>query len=95
MLNGRLGARAVNALQRAEKKSEEVGTGGQTGCLIKDQSTDLCNGKEGTKIGVSSSAAAVLFPDILSERAERMNLCHPSILKEEAFNLKLHKELQE
>lgn len=81
-------------MQRAENRSEEVGTGGQTGCLIKDQSTDLCNGKEGTKIGVSASAAA-LFPDILGERAERMNLCHPPILKEEAFNLKLHKELQE
>lgn len=46
------------------------------------------------KAGVSSSAAG-LFPDIPSERAGRMNLCHPSILKEEAFNLKLHKELQE
>lgn len=84
----------MNVLQRAENEPEEVGTGGQTGCLIKDQSTDLCSGKEGTKIGVSSSAAG-LFPDRLSERAERMNLCHPSILKEEAFNLKLHKELQE
>lgn len=81
-------------MQRAEKKSEEVGAGGQTGCLIKDHSTDLCNVKEGLKIGVPSPAAD-LFPDILSERAERMNLCHPSILKEEAFNLKLHKELQE
>lgn len=93
MLNRKLEAQRVNVLQRAENKSKDVEAGGQTGCLIKDQSTDLCNVKEGTKIGVSSSAAD-LFPDILSERGKRMSLCHSSIFKEKVFNLKLHKELQ-
>lgn len=80
-------------MQRAENKSKDTGTGGQADGLIKDQSTDLCRVKEGTKIGFSSSAAD-LFPDILSERGKRMSLCHSSIFKEEAFNLKLHEELQ-
>lgn len=93
MLNRKLEAQGVNVLQRAESKSKDMGAGGQKGCLIKDQSTDLCNVKEGTKIGVSSSAAA-LFSDILSERGKRISLCHSSIFREKVFNLKFHKELQ-
>lgn len=80
-------------MQKAENKSKDMGAGGQTGWLIKDQSANLCNVKEGTKIGFSSSAAD-LFPDILSESGKRMSLCHSSIFKGKVFNLKLHKELQ-
>lgn len=50
----------MNVLQGAENNSEEVRMGDQPGCLIKDQSTDLCNGKEGTKIGVSSLSSRLV-----------------------------------